>query len=208
MKICLSMWSLNRYWKETNFSTTDFVDFAATTKAEGVELLDLFWRDKETETLRVQEALKNNGLQMACYSATNNFAKLKSSDRLAQLNVLTESVDTAVFFEAKVVRVFSGDRWDQEVETVSDEQIHAWIIEGLKEAAFYAEKRGIMLCLENHGRFAASADQVLGIIRDVNSPALGSAFDTGNFLSVDDDPVQACDKLIRYIPHVHFKDLL
>ncbi|GAB2670265.1 sugar phosphate isomerase/epimerase family protein [Paenibacillus thermoaerophilus] len=46
----------------------------------------------------------------------------------------------------------------------------------------------------------------LEIIRRVNSKALRSTFDTGNFLLVDEDPLRALDMLLPYIGHVHVKD--
>ncbi|UOK56134.1 hypothetical protein MGI18_13910 [Bacillus sp. OVS6] len=42
MKVALSMWSVHKYWYEGKWSILDFIDFAGTTKAQGVELLSIF----------------------------------------------------------------------------------------------------------------------------------------------------------------------
>ncbi len=47
MNIALSMWSVHKYWYDGKWSVVDFIDFAGTTKAKGVELLSIFWRDQK-----------------------------------------------------------------------------------------------------------------------------------------------------------------
>ena len=69
-----------------------------------------------------------------------------------------------------------------------------------------AEENGVTYALENHGMFAGKASQVKNILDSVGSPALKSTADTGNFLLVCNDPVEAVSLLIDDIAHVHFKD--
>lgn len=202
MKISLSIWSVHKYVRDKTMDNVGFIDFVGTTPAQGVELLSVFWGDPETEIPRVQEALRRNNLELACFGACNNLAVSDPERRKAQLEDITNSVDMAARLGAKVVRAFSGDK----EQSVSYEQAKQWIIDGLKEAAAYAADRGIVICLENHGLFAGKADQVLEVIREVGSPALKSTFDTGNFLLVDDDPNEAVRKLKHDVAHVHFKD--
>ncbi|MCL6547843.1 MAG: sugar phosphate isomerase/epimerase [Alicyclobacillus sp.] len=202
MKISLSMWSVHKYWYDGSWDVLDFIDFAATTKAAGVELLSIFWRDKERELPLVEQALRDRGLALACFAACNNLAVSSQEERKAQLQDILDSVDVARRLGAAVVRVFSGDK-DPETPF---ETARGWIIEGLRQAADYALRQGVTLCLENHGYFAGKADQVLDILTEVGSPALRSTFDTGNFLLVSDHPNEAIQKLKPYVGHVHFKD--
>lgn len=62
--------------------------------------------------------------------------------------------------------------------------------------------------MENHGLFAGRSDQVADVIRRVNSSALRSTFDTGNFLLVGQSPNEAIDQLKDNVKHVHVKDFL
>jgi len=59
--------------------------------------------------------------------------------------------------------------------------------------------------VENHIDF--NSDEILTIIKNVNSPYLGINFDSGNFVRVLDDPVQAMEKLAKYVYATHIKDL-
>ncbi len=203
MKISISVWSVHKYMYDKTWSNADFIDFAGTTKAEGVELLSVFW-NPDHDIPRVKDALQRNGLRLACFGACNNLAVADAQQRRGQIKDITDSVEMAKVFGADVVRVFSGDK----PEDVTYEQARQWIIEGLTEASAYAEKKGVTLCLENHGYFAGKADQVVSVIREVGSPALRSTFDTGNFLLVDENPSEAVEKLKHWTAHVHFKDFL
>jgi sugar phosphate isomerase/epimerase len=202
MKVSLSMWSVHRYWYEGQWDTVRFIEFAASAGAQGVELLSCFWRDKEKEIPLIEQALQAHGLPVACFCACNNFVTEDAQARRDQVKEVTDAVDAAVRFGAKVVRVFSGDSNGR----LSYETALQHIVDGLKASARYAEENGVVLCLENHGLFAGLSGQVLDVIRRVGSDALRSTFDTGNFLLVGQDPREALEELKPYVRHVHVKD--
>ncbi|RAP74546.1 sugar phosphate isomerase/epimerase family protein [Paenibacillus montanisoli] len=201
MKISVSVWSCHKYLYDGSWQNADFIDYAASIGAQGVELLSIFW-DKERDVPAVREALSRTGVKLACFGACNDFVKTTAEERSAQVQDIVLAVDMAVEFGAEVVRVFAGDR----KEGISYEQGKGWIVEGLKQGAAYAESKGVVLCLENHGVFAGKAEQVQEIIKLVGSPALRSTFDMGNFLLVDDVPSQAIEALQPLVRHVHAKD--
>jgi 3-oxoisoapionate decarboxylase len=74
-----------------------------------------------------------------------------------------------------------------------------------KVAAKEAEKLGIKIADENHIDF--DSDEMLQLIQDVGSPSFGINFDTGNFMRVQDDPVEGMKKLAPYTFATHVKDL-
>lgn len=201
MNIALSVWSCHKSMYDQSWTNADFIRFAAEAGADGVELLSVFW-DKETDVPAVRQALAETGLRLACFGACNNLALSDAAAREAQVKDITDSVDWAVLFGASVVRVFSGDKSDD----VTYEEAEGWIIGGLKEAADYAARKGVTLCLENHGYFAGKPEQVETVVSQVNSQALRSTFDTGNFLLVDADPNEAVLKLKHLASHIHVKD--
>jgi sugar phosphate isomerase/epimerase len=63
---------------------------------------------------------------------------------------------------------------------------HRLMIDGISECCEYAGKHGVILALENHHGPTATADGLLEIVRDVNSPWFGINFDSGNFHDTDD----------------------
>lgn len=187
----------------------DIVGFIREAKrigAQGVELLDFFYKDPDAERKLAHEALAETGLPCAVFSVSQNFAKPTAEEREAQLAKIRFGVDEALRFDARVVRVFAGDAADG----MSFEDARGWIVEGLAKASSYAHERGVLLALENHGRLAGRGDQVRDIIRDVRqlsgNDALGANPDTGNFLLVNQRSDEAIREVAPYAYMVHFKD--
>lgn len=203
MKLSVSMYSCVRAAQAGQLDLLGFVDYAAARGVAGVELLDMFWSDAERELPQVKQRLADAGLEVAVYSISNNFIQPEAEARVRELGDLKRGVDLALELGVDLLRVFSGSARDD----VSQEQGEAWILEGLSAGAAYAESRGVILALENHGRFAGRSEQVRAIIEQVGSPALRVNFDTGNFLPVGQDPVEAARELAAWTALVHLKDM-
>ncbi|MBS1713922.1 MAG: sugar phosphate isomerase/epimerase [Armatimonadetes bacterium] len=206
MKLAVSMWCYVRAVKGGRLDLCGFVREAARIGADGVELLDFFYQDAREERPRVFEALSEAGLPCPIFSVANNFVKTTAQERAEQTDRIRFGVDEAVYYGASTVRVFAGDA----AEGVTFDDARTWIVDGLAEAADYARDKGVRLALENHGRLAGQSGQVRGLIEEVRSKtghdALGANPDTGNFLLVGQDPVQAVAELAGTAAMVHFKD--
>ena len=203
MKLSLSMYSLVAAVHAERMDLMGFVDYAAAQGVAGVELLDIFWTDAEREIPLVKARIADAGMEAAVYSISNDFIQPAASDRVRELADLRRGVDIALELGVDLLRVFSGSAR----EGISQEQGMAWILEGLSAGADYAASRGVTLALENHGRFAGRSNQVRDIIEQVGSPALRVNLDTGNFLPVGQDPVEAAQELADWVVLVHLKDL-
>ena len=203
MRLSVSMWSVVSAVKAGRIDLMGFIDLAAAQGVAGVELLDFFWSDAERELPPVKARIADAGLEVAVYSLGNNFIQPEAGARRQELEDLRRGVDIALELGVDLLRVFSGNAR----EGVSQEQGVEWILEGLAAGAAYAESRGVTLALENHGRFAGRSDQVRDIIKQVGSPALRVNFDTGNFLLVGQDPVEAARELAEWVVLVHLKDI-
>jgi sugar phosphate isomerase/epimerase len=87
---------------------------------------------------------------------------------------------TAQFLGAPVVRLFAGSvRAGQPREAV-------WkrCVDGLKRAADYAEKVGVMAALQNHNHknVASTGEDVMRLLTEVNHPWCSHILDTGQYL--------------------------
>jgi len=200
------MYSYYRPFKEGRLDIPGFVREAKRAGADGVELLDFFYRDVEADRAAALGALEETGLQCPIFSVAQNFAKIDSEARASELQKIRFGVDEAQRYGASVVRVFAGDV----AEGITFDQAREWIVEGLSEASRYAAANGVRLALENHGTLAGRGDQVRGIIEDVRTrsgcDALGANPDTGNFLLVNQPSHEAIRQVASLANMVHFKD--
>ncbi|WHX26245.1 sugar phosphate isomerase/epimerase family protein [Virgibacillus halodenitrificans] len=202
MKVSVSMYSVNSTIQKEDWSTIDFINYAKEISLDGVELLDMYWKDKDTELEEVVAKLKELQLPVSAYDVTNNFVKESAKARSLEVEKINDGIEVAKKLGTKVVRVFCGDlHGDLTYEDGQD-----WIVEGLTRSAEKAEKEQIYLAIENHGLLAGKSTQVEEIIEKVNSPYVRATFDTGNFLLVHEDPENAFDRLREKIIHIHFKD--
>jgi sugar phosphate isomerase/epimerase len=75
-----------------------------------------------------------------------------------------------------------------------------------REVAAYAEVKGIVTTVENHGFFFQDSERLERLYAEVNHPNFGLLVDIGNFLCVDEDPVHAVSRLASYARLAHAKD--
>ncbi|MDD2630782.1 MAG: sugar phosphate isomerase/epimerase, partial [Limnochordia bacterium] len=162
MKLGLSMWSVVSLYGK-GFTVKDFVHFAAELGVDGVELLDYFWTDKANEPDEITKLTRELGLGILCYSIDNDFVNADTTARGKMLDYTKREIDLAVALGAPVVRVFSGN----EKDGIDFDTGFAWIVDGLRAAATYAEEKQVLLALENHGTFAGTSAQIERIIDEV-----------------------------------------
>lgn len=206
MKLGLSMWSYVAAWRNGQLDTIGFIEQAAKLGVQHVELLDFFYKNPEQEKDEIKKALEGNNVKCSVFSVSPDFAKAGTRDREIELEKIKFGVDEALFYGAKIVRVFAGDLG----EGISYDDALVYIIDGLTQASEYAKGQGVQLALENHGKLAGRADQVKYILESIKEKVgpniIGANVDTGNFLLVDQDSSQAVDELAKYTFMVHFKD--
>jgi sugar phosphate isomerase/epimerase len=195
------MWSYVSHYQAGKMDVLQFLDTAKELGVDGVEVLFCFWKDKAVELPKVKQKAADLGLEIASFAIGNDLTHEDPEERKKQVQSIKDGVDTAVALGTTKVRVFAGHH-----DEVGFEKALGWIIEGLKEGAQYAETKGVDLCLENHGTLAGKGEQVKTIIDRVGSPAMKANPDTGNFLLVNENPVEAVGVVAPFTGNVHFKD--
>ncbi len=106
---------------------------------------------------------------------------------------MIHSFDHAKAIGADVMRVVgSSFSFRKDPHAPQIERLTKMFRDAVKVAATY----DIKMAVENHIDF--TADEMLQLLENVNSPYLGINFDTGNFLRLLDDPIKGMEKLAKY----------
>jgi sugar phosphate isomerase/epimerase len=184
---------------------------AAALGGEGLEHYDGFFRSyDETDVYPVLDAMAATGQvsSMLCFSP--DFTHPEAVERRRQVERQQAAIDLAVRLGTRFCRTLSGQRRPG----LSRREGIARTIEGLVRSLEYAEKRDVVLCLENHYKdgtweypeFAQPEDIFLEILDHVDSPRLGVQYDPSNAVIGGYDPVRFLERVMPRVVTMHASD--
>ncbi len=142
----------------------------------------------------IRKAADDNGLEISCVAAYNDYSSPIDEHRENELLMTREQIRLAADLGAPVVRVFSAwsgvtrrdgritydvARYNLEHRYPGTTVLERWcyVRDCLAEAADMAEKAGVTLALQNHAPIIENYLDMLTFIHEVNSPALKACLD-------------------------------
>ena len=192
--------SLQPKGKTPTMDLFGFCDLAADMGLDAVELTSYYFPPdaKPAYFHRLKQYAFNLGLDVSGTSVGNNFCVAPGAERDKQLKLVRTWVDNAAELDAPVIRIFAGSD-----KNASEDEAVARAIDGIKASLPYAVEKGVSLALENHGGIVATPEQLLRLVRAVDSPNFGVNLDTGNFHGAD--PYADLAKVAPYAINVQVK---
>ncbi len=187
--------------EKATLDLTDFIRDCADMQLEATELTSYYFPEEITpEYLRqLKQLCFHLGLDISGTAVRNDFGLPVGDKRRGDIEHVKRWADYSEILGAPVIRVFAGH-----VPSGADPtEVHRRIVAGMEECCDYAGQRGVHLALENHGGPTATADGLLAIVRDVQSPWFGINLDTGNFHT--DDIYGDLEKVAPYALNVQIK---
>ena len=155
-----------------------FVDYCAEQELQATELTEYYFRDKSPGYIcALRRRAYVNGLAISGAPLGNDFWHPPGPARDKQLAHVKAWIDVVALLGSQTIRVFAG----KAKKGSSEADALKLAIAGLKEVSEYAGKKGVLLAIENHGGITSTADQLLALVKGVDSPWLGVNLDTGNF---------------------------
>ena len=195
--IAVSTYSYWRYRDDSKLTIEECIDLAAETGFDAVEILHVQMRDESNAALqRIKQRAFRRGLSLCGLSTHQSFVFPDAALRQRNVEDTIRYIEIAYALGIPTIRVNTG-RWgtskdfdtlmqnkgiEPRLEGYTDEDAFAWIREGLEQCLPAAERCGVVLGLENHWGLGRTADGVLRVLRDIDSPWLKATLDTGNFL--------------------------
>ncbi len=80
------------------------------------------------------------------------------------------------------------------------------MLKDIEECVAYGKQHGVIIGLQNHNDFIQTADQLVSIIKAINSDWLGIILDTGSYRI--GDPYSEIEKSIQYAVNWQIKEKL
>jgi sugar phosphate isomerase/epimerase len=178
-----------------------FIDRAKELRVDGVSLESCFIPRFDASYLsEVKGRLDAHGLDRVF--AWGHPDGLEGGNNEKAFDDMLESISYAKAIGATVMRVVGSSLAFRHMPHAPQlEKLSRMFGKAVKEA----ERQGVKLADENHIDF--DSDEMLQLIKNVDSRSFGINFDTGNFMRVQDDPVEGMKKLAAHTLATHVKDL-
>jgi sugar phosphate isomerase/epimerase len=208
-RVAVSTYSFWQFERDEWHDIEACIDQAAEMGFDGVEILHRQMQDESPAYLqRLKRRAFVNGLDLCGFSTHQGFLDPDPDRRRENVEHTIRCIELAYDLGIPTMRVNTG-RWgtsadfdelmrNRGIEPVlpgyTDEDGFGWVIDSLAQCLETAERRGVLLGLENHWGLGRTPEGVLRIVEALNSPWLRVTLDTGNFL---EDPY---DKLAQLAP--------
>ena len=176
-----------------------FLDYCVAQNIDAAELTSYFFRpDADDAYFRdLKQAAFLRGVTISGTAIGNNFTIGKGPALEAEIASAMAWIDRASVLGAPHIRFFAGTGRQLEGNPQRLEEA----AEALGRCAEHAAEHGIFLGVENHGNL--TPQQMLALMRRVDSSWVGINLDTGNFHS--DDPYRDLEMCIDYAVNVQVK---
>ena len=178
---------------------------------EGIEHYDGFFRSfdpADVDPIVEAQAATGQPTSLVCFSP--DFTHPDAGERARQVERQKAAIDLTVRLGGRHCRTLSGQRYPD----LSRADGIARTIEGISRSLEYAERRGVVLCMENHYKdgtwrypeFAQPEDIFLEVIGQIESPFFGVQYDPSNAVVGGFDPIAFLEKVKDRVVTMHASD--
>ncbi|AMA52855.1 sugar phosphate isomerase/epimerase family protein [Bacillus inaquosorum] len=203
MKFSLMTYSMVSLMRSGEMNLEDVIAFAANEGFDAIELLMVNFSRSSDEIRRM---LETHQMKISCIDAFVDLAAQQEENFLENISLSQRIIDQAVELSAPMVMLVPGFP-DLIASEKDKQQALPRIISALQKITPYAQSKGIVLTIENYSALQmpfCSIAEVLTILEQV--PGLRLTLDYGNMLVAGEDPLEAYEKLKKYIVNAHLKD--
>ncbi|NNE01557.1 MAG: TIM barrel protein, partial [Eudoraea sp.] len=180
-KISLAQWSLHRAFMEGKLKA---VDFAAISKnsfnINAVEYVSQFYVDNAKDEgfwNQMRRNAANEGVESLLIMVDDEglLGNTNAAERKKAVEDHYKWINAAKLMGCHSIRInaFTNSNVPSEIKDA--------LVQGLGHLVMYGAKEGIHILIENHGLHTSDADFMVGIIKEVDNPYLGTLPDFGNW---------------------------
>ena len=194
LRLSLSAYSLRSLLTKPSDGMDLFqlVDYCHAHDVAGVELTSYYFpKEVTTEYLaELKHHCHRRGVTISGGAIANDFCQRDQAK-------IERDIEHAIRW---IDRIFAGtqpsdDSWDATIQRCTT---------ACNRLGLYAQSKGMLLGLENHGGVTAKAEGLLQILGGIQSKSIGVNFDSGNFLSTS-DPYLELEQIAPYAVNAQLK---
>jgi sugar phosphate isomerase/epimerase len=189
----------------------DWIEMAAELPVDGLEMYSGFFRSFDPHYLeRVSTSLERHHLEMPMLCCSPDFTWPDPEQRRREVQREKQMVAATAALGGRFCRVLSGQRRPE----ISLAQGIQWVVECIAELLEDAERKNVVLVIENHYKdnywqhpeFAQKSDVYVEILERVNSAWFGAQFDPSNAILAGEDPIGLLERIKHRVATMHASD--
>ena len=200
---CLPVCYFNDLFITKTMSVEDWVKMAKEFGFNGIELYRSCLEGRGSgEINQLLTLIKKNGLEISMFTSSAYFSAVNEEELQKQIARIHQDIDFSSFFGVRVLNLTGGAL----SENISQAEVLDSITRGIKESLDYAQKRGIIVAIEDHPQVTSKIENLLHLLGSVNDQRLKVNFDTANPLEAGDNGVELAKAINGRIANVHASD--
>jgi len=187
LKTSLNAYSFNDPLTKGEMTIFDMLEFCANAGFDAVDITGYYFKGyplvpPDDYLFAIKRKAFSLGIEISGTGVRNDFTIADKSKRDLEVMLVKNWIDVAVKIGAPVIRIFAGT---QKNEGITTDQVTEWMLKDIQTCVEYGKQRGVIIGIQNHNDFILTADQVIKIIRAINSEWFGLILDTGSFRQLD-----------------------
>lgn len=208
VKFSVNAYTFNEQLRSGEMDFYDMMDFAANLGLDAVDLTGYYFSTypdiPNNETLfQLKKRALELGLNITWTGVRNSFLNPNKKARTADIELIKNWLEVSSKLGASIMRVFPG--FGKHKGATRDE-VKEWMVADFKECAKYAKETGVLLGMQHHNEFLYKADEVLDILKRVDSEWFGLILDIGSVRR--GNPYEEIAKLAPYANYWFLKELV
>lgn len=198
VKISLNVYSFNQALRDKQISLDEVLKFCGQTGFDAIDPTGYYFPgypavpdDNFINNFKRVAFLQ--GLDISGTGVRNDFSVPDRNQRIADIDLVKKWIECAAKLGAPMLRIFTGKgipagyQWAEVAE---------WMAADITQCLEHAQKFGVMLAIQNHYDFIKTADELLLLLKMINSEWLGVMVDVASFRTVD--PYQDTTRVAPY----------
>jgi sugar phosphate isomerase/epimerase len=186
-KLSCNLFSFNQPLTQGKMTLEEVLEFCAGLGFEAIDPTAYYFPGypalpKAGYLQKIKRAAFLQGLDISGTGIRNDFTQSDEKLRQQDLEMVRQWCGAAALLGAPVLRLFSGKGVPAGFQR---EAVMAWVVSCMQKSCSLGEEQGVLIGLQNHADFIQTADQLLDMIKRVNSEWLGVNLDIGSFNSPD-----------------------
>ncbi len=206
LQYSINAYSFNTELRSGEMTFFDMMEFCAEIGMDAVDLTGYYFpsypQTPENKTLfTLKRKALDLGLDIAWTGVRNNFVTPDENSRNSDIELIKNWLEASSKLGATIMRVFTGRN---KSDVFTKNEIKEWLVKDYKTCAALGEQHGVIVGLQNHDEFLFTSDEIIDIIKRVNSDWFGLVLDCGSLPSTN--TYEEMEKLAPYANYWFVKE--